>query len=90
MSWPENTTNLSVAGVLKWLFIIASLPCFFKAFQGIVLQKTASGYGQMGASSTELFTGTEAVKYGLENLGLAALSLGIAWALWFFWQQNED
>ena len=55
-----------------------------------MLQKTASGYGQMGASSTELFTGTEAVKYGLENLGLAALSLGIAWALWFFWQQNED
>lgn len=90
MSMPDNTTGLSFLGVVKWLLVIASLPCFVKAWQGIVGRETATGYARSAAGSTALLTGADAVNYGLLNLLYAALLLAAAWALWYFWQQYED
>jgi hypothetical protein len=86
----QNTTGLSFLGVVKWLLVIASLPCFVKAWQGSVGRETATGYGRSDPSTTMLLTGADAVKYGLLNLLYAALLLAAAWAIWYFWQQYED
>jgi hypothetical protein len=86
----DNTTNLSIAGVVKWLLVIASFPCLIKAWQGIVSRTTATGYGRFDVNSSQLLTGGDAVRYGLLNVLYAALLIGAAWAIWFFWQQYED
>jgi hypothetical protein len=86
----DNSTNLSLAGVVKWLLVIASLPCLVKAWQGVVQRTTATGYLRSDASTAQLLTGGDAVRYGLLNILYAALLIGAAWAVWFFWQQYED
>jgi hypothetical protein len=86
----DNTTNLSIAGVVKWLLVIALFPCLIKAWQGIVSRTTATGYLRSDASTSRLLTGSDAVWYGLLNVLYAALLMGAAWAIWFFWQQYED
>lgn len=87
---PQNTTGLSIAGVVKWLLVIAALPCLVKAWQGIVDRTTATGYGRSDAATAQLLTGTDALWFGLQNLLFAALLFGAAWAIWYFWQQYED
>jgi hypothetical protein len=86
----ENTTNLSFLGVVKWLIVIGSFPCFIKAWQGVIGRQTATGYGRFDAGSTQLLTGADAIKYGLWNLLYGVLAIGAAWAIWYFWQQYED
>jgi hypothetical protein len=81
---------MSLAAVVKWLLVIGSLPCFVKAWQGIVLRTTATGFGRADAASTRLLTGGEAVKYGLVSLLFAALLLGAAFCVWYFWQKYQD
>ena len=67
-----------------------SLPCFVKAWQGIIGRQTATGYGRYDASTTQLLAGADAVKFGLLNLLYAAIFIAAAWAIWHFWQQYED
>jgi hypothetical protein len=86
----DNSTGLSFTAIVKWLLVIASLPCLVKAWQGIIGRVTATGYGRSDASTTQLLTEGAAVRYGLLNLLYAALLLGAAWALWYFWQRYED
>jgi hypothetical protein len=68
--------------VFRWIAIIFGAVMLFKAFQGIVLKT--------GANESAPLTGGEATQWGLANLGYAAVAFGIAWAVWFFWQRNED
>ena len=83
----RNSTGISVAGFIKWFFIINSAVFLFKAYQGLIQQKTASGGGRhVGA----YLTGNEAVMMGLQHLGFGIVSGAIAWALWFFWQRHEE
>lgn len=89
-SMADNSTGLSFAGIVKWFLIVASLPCFVKAWQGIIGHTTATGYSRSDAATTQLVTGSDAVRYGLLNLLYAVLCLGTAWAIWFFWQRYED
>ena len=85
-----NSTNLSIPGVIKWLLLIAALPCLVKAWQGIIGRETATGYGRGDAARAMLLTGPDALRYGMLNL-LGALALcTAAWAIWHFWQQYED
>lgn len=84
--FPQNTTNLSFAGVVKWILIVGSLPCFVKAYQGIVQRVSATS---MGRTTGNLLMGDEALKYGIQNLLIALLFLASSWAVWFFWQRNE-
>ncbi len=86
MSMPDNTTNLSVLGVVKWLMVIGSLPLLWTAWQGIVQQQVAGN----GPPAAQVLTGREAVWFGAQSLLWAALLLAGAWALWFFWQRYED
>jgi len=86
----ENSTGLSFLGIIKWLLVIMSLPCFIKAWQGIIDRQTATGYGRGDAGTTQLLTGGVAIRYGLLNLLFAALFIAAAWAIWYFWQQYED
>ena len=81
--WPTNSTGLSFAGVLKWLLMVLSLPSFVGAYRGIVGQRVA-------INKSTLVTGTEAVRHGLFNLLVAACFLAASWAVWYFWQRNED
>lgn len=85
--FPTNDGGLSVAGVLKWIAIITGVVCLTKAYQGIVGQKGATGsFRNVG----DALTGEAATSWGWQNLGLAVLCFVVAWALWFFWQRNED
>ncbi len=90
MGFPTNSTNLGLAGVFKWLLLIASTPCWIKAWHGIVDRVTATGYGRFGSASTRLLSGDEALRYGLKNVLYAALLVAAAWAVWRIWQRNED
>lgn len=87
---PENTTGLSLAGVIKWLLVIAALPCLVRAWQGIVHRMTSTAYGSSGFDRSQLLTGNAAVWFGVENLLIAAILIAVAWAVWYFWQQYED
>ena len=87
---PENSTNISFVGVAKWFLVVFSLPCFVKAWQGISLRLTATGYSRSEVTRSQLLTGKEALAYGLENLLMGILLLLAAGALWFFWQRNEE
>jgi hypothetical protein len=87
MGFPTNDGGLSIAAVVKWLLAIASLPSFVKAYQGIVERKTATSFGRSTGDSLE---GERALRYGLANLAIAALLVAGAWAVWRFWQSNED
>ena len=86
MNWPTNSTGLSLAGVLKWIFILMGGVLLFQAYQGIIDQKSSTGRG----SSLQPLSGEAAVRAGWGYLGSALLFFAIAWALWFFWQRNED
>lgn len=87
MRWPDNTTGLSLAGVIKWIFIIQSGVFLFRAYQGLIQKKTATGAGRRVG---EYLAGNEAITMGLQHLGLSVLCGAIAWALWFFWQRHEE
>lgn len=83
----DNSTNLSLAGVVKWILIISSMPLFVKAWQGLIQHKSATNYGR---TTGDLLEGGEAIAYGWQSLGLALLLLGVAYLVWRFWQENED
>lgn len=85
----NNSTGLSLAGIIKWLLIIISFPFFIKAWQGIVGHVTTDDSGN-GHSTGALVTGSEAIHFGGLNLLYAVLCLIGAGAVWYFWQQNED
>lgn len=74
-------------GVLKWVFISNCGVFLYKAYQGLIVQKTATGTANRVG---DYLTGNEAVLMGLQHLTVSVLSAAIAWALWFFWQRNED
>jgi hypothetical protein len=82
-----NSTGLSAVGVAKWFLVVASLPMFVKAWQGLVQKKSATSSGRR---TGDLLTGDAAVAYGWQALAAGLTALGIAWALWFFWQRHED
>jgi len=81
--FPKNTTELSFAGVCKWVLVVFSIPFWVGAWQGIVERKAA-------ISRSEVVTGGEALRIGLFNVLYAILFLIAAWAVWYFWQRNED
>ena len=86
MGFPTNSTGLSVVGGLKWLAIIGGVVALVYAYQGIIQKK-----GMTGTRGTGRFiSGEAAVNQGWEYLGLAGICFLAAWALWFFWQRNED
>lgn len=87
MRWPDNSTGLSVAGVVKWFLIIDCAVFLFKAYQGLIQRKTATGGGNRVG---EYLTGDEAIKLGLQHLGLAVAFGAAAWVIWFFWQRHEE
>lgn len=87
MRWPDNTTGLSLAGVIKWISIILSAVFLFQAYQVLVQKKTATSAGRHVG---EYLVGNEAVMMGRQHLGLSVLCGAIAWALWFFWQRHEE
>ena len=84
----ENSTNLSFAAVVKWIVIILSIAPIFKAYEGIVHRQTTTGYTRFEFGDT--IRGPEAFQHGLKSLGVAALMWLGAWAIWFFWQRNEE
>lgn len=84
---PINSTGLSAIGAIKWMLVIAALPLFLKAWQGMVERKTATGSGRRVG---DLLTGDAAFRFGLESLWAALVCLVLAWALWFFWQSHEE
>lgn len=86
---PQNTTGLSILGFIKWALIISSFPCLVKAWQGIILHQSATGYGRYDSAASKLVTGGDALSFGIQNLLLAAVLLAAAWAIWYFWQQYE-
>ncbi len=88
--FPENSTNLSLAGVFKWFFLIASIPLVMQAYQGIVVKETSSNAGSRRGQAGEFLTGNQAVAKGWEALGGAGLCWLIAAAIWYFWQRNEE
>lgn len=88
---PTNTTGLSIIGFIKWILVISSLPCFVKAWQGIVEHVTSAGYGRFDVNTgNRLLLGPDAVRFGLLNLLYGIAFLSVAWAVWFFWQRYED
>lgn len=87
MSWPSNDTGLSLAGVLKWLAIIVAAVFLVHAYQGLILKEGATGSIRNAGMA---LTGSHAVRWGWANLGYALVALATAWAIWFFWQRNED
>jgi hypothetical protein len=87
MSFPTNDGGLSIAAVVKWLLMIFGGVFVYQAYQGIVLKEGATGSIRNVGNPLH---GSEAVKWGLGNLGYAFLLFAGAWAVWFFWQRNED
>lgn len=83
----QNTTGLSFAGLIKWICILSCAVFLYKSYQGLIQQEIATGGGR---SVGEYLTGDEAVRFGLECLGTAAGFGAAAWAVWFFWQRNEE
>ena len=86
----QNSTGLSISGLIKWILLIAEIPCVINAWQGIVNGVTATGYSRSDAGRAELLTGHDALWFGLRKMLWAALLTGAAWAIWFFWQRYED
>ena len=89
VSLPTNTTGLSVLGFVKWLVVIMAIPFVMKAWQGIVGRETSTGFSRASAGG-ELVTGAPAIWFGLYSLGIGLVLIGVAWAIWFFWQRYED
>ena len=81
--FPINSTDLSLAGVLKWLFALFSIPFFFVAFEGIVERRVT-------VDGTSFLAGQLALRQGLLHLLGAFVMLGISYCIWYFWQNNED
>ncbi len=74
--WPSNDTQLSLAGILKWLAILVG--CF----------SLWSGVNDL-LGRTDLEAG-KAHAQGLGELGWSVAGFATAFALWFFWQRNEE
>lgn len=87
---PTNSTNLSLAGIFKWMFIISSLPLLIHAKQGLIDQVAASGAPSRRGNVGELLTGADAQAKGWQALQAALICWAIAWALWFFIQRREE
>jgi hypothetical protein len=83
---PENSTGLSIAGIVKWILLLMTLPLLVKVWQGLVLHQTTDNSGRFG----QLVTGGAAVREGLLSLIYLCLCLAGAWAIWYFKQRNED
>lgn len=81
--FPTNSTNLSLSGVLKWLAIILGGACLFIGGQTLVTGKTTG-------PNSMVVTGAEATHAGLMDLVRGVILLAVAFAIWRFWQSNED
>ena len=81
--FPKNSTGMSFAGALKWVLVLFSIPFWVRSWQGIIERKAA-------VSKTEVVGGDEALRIGLLSVVYACLFLAVAWAVWYFWQRNED
>jgi hypothetical protein len=86
----ENPTSLSFAGVVKWIVLIMSISPLFRVYQGLVLRETTSGIYPSRYEVGETLRGGAAIQHGFKSLGVAVLMWVAAWAIWFFWQRNED
>lgn len=71
----------------KWLAIVNAGVQLFKAYQGFVLQQGATGSGRRVGQYLE---GDQAVQAGWLHLGAALVFGLIAFAIWFWWERNED
>jgi hypothetical protein len=83
--FPSNDSGITLAAVFKWLAIIFGGVFLFQAYQGII---TKSGGGGRGGG--EYLTGDAAVAWGWWHVLYAVISFALSWAIWFFWQRNED
>ncbi len=80
---PTNITDLSVAGVLKWIAILlACLQTFLGVRAFVTRQAQPSRY--------EIVSGEAAIRIGWQHLGFAVLFAFVAFGFWFFWQRHED
>lgn len=82
----DNSTGLTLAGIVKWILLISTLPLFVKVWQGLVSRQTTNNTGRFG----QLVTGSDAIREGLLSLLYAALCIAGAWAIWYFKERNED
>lgn len=74
--------------MVKWLLAIVSVPFWMKAWGGIFEREVSTLYGRNDPA--EELTGRAALHFGLWNLLYGALCIAAAWAVWYFWQQNEE
>jgi hypothetical protein len=82
----DNSTGLSLAGIVKWILLIITLPLMVKVWQGLVMHQTTNYSGRFGA----LLTCGAAIREGLLSLLYSCLCFTAAWAIWYFQQRNED
>jgi hypothetical protein len=87
MSWPTNVTDLSLAGAIKWLLLIFTIPFWIGAWHGIIEGEVRAYDARSGNYSVY---GTEAIRAGVLQLLYAGILIALAWAVWRFWQSNED
>lgn len=86
--FPQNSTGLSFAGIVKWFLVIVGLLFLPAAWSGIVSRQVTHAESKSGP--VEVLTGNDALRYGLVQAGYALLFLAAAFAVWFFWQRNEE
>lgn len=80
--FPQNSTGLSFAGIVKWILMIVSIPFWLNAWSGIVSRNVTHAESKSGP--VEVLTGSDALRFGLSQAGYALLFLASAFAVWFF------
>lgn len=73
---------------MKWFLAIVSIPFWMNAWSGVVARSVTHAKAKSGP--VEVLTGNDALRYGLVQAGYALLFLAAAFAVWFFWQRNEE
>lgn len=86
--FPQNSTELSFAGIVKWFLAIVSIPFLVNAWNGIVGRNVTVAKSKSGPA--EILSESDALRHGLIHGAYALLFLTAAFAVWFFWQRNED
>ena len=87
MAWPTNVTDMSLAGAIKWLLLIFTVPFWMGAWQGIVRKEILAFNTKSG---NHFVYGNDAVKAGLMQLAEVAVLVTLARAVWRFWESAED
>jgi len=81
---------MSIAGACKWLLVLFSIPFWVAIYSAVSTGSPPLNQRELIQPTNQHRNSERLWQYVGINLGYVLLCFAAAWAVWYFWQRNED